>query len=100
MTTKEQVLGAGAFGADCSFGNERRTAAYAVREAAYLVEDAVLDFFVGMKRGLLEIPEIAMVRRGSASGIPLADHSLRDKIVAGALVGLAAAALLAIAVLA
>lgn len=99
MATREQAMELGTLGTRYPL-DESRSAAGAVREAAYVAEDTVLDFLYALKASFLAIPEIAMARAGSTAGEPLGEVSLKDKVVSGIILGVSFAALLAVAVLA
>ncbi|MGI6221067.1 MAG: hypothetical protein ACOYIP_04250 [Coriobacteriales bacterium] len=99
MATREQAVQLGALGTEFPIADDTRSAGYMVRETAYVVEDAVLDFLYAVKASFLAIPEIAMIRAGNVDGEPLGEVALRDKIVAGIVFGVSFAALAAVAVL-
>ena len=100
MATREQAIDLRTIGTGYPAASEARTAGYAAREVAYMVEDAVLDFLYAARAGFLAIPEIAMLRAGSIDGQPLENVTLRDKVVTGILLGTAFAAMVAVAVIA
>ena len=100
MATKEQAMDMRALGSIYPAESTARNAGYAAREAMYVVEDGVLDFFYAAKASFLAIPEIAMLRTGSLEGQSLGEFSVRDTVVSGIVLGVAFVALVAIAVVA